>query len=69
MSEYRTVACCDPCWERRRHSSRPPFRLRHPEREVCGYCGEQTTSGIYVRASVSDLKVDIDVDGLERADR
>lgn len=41
-------AICDPCWESR-NPVRVPVRLKQPEVEDCAYCGESTTSGIYVR--------------------
>lgn len=39
---------CDPCWIER-NPNRPPVRLNGVQHEVCAHCGQQTTSGIYVR--------------------
>lgn len=40
---------CDVCFWLR-NPNREPVRLREPEAEICAYCGDGTTSGIYVRA-------------------
>jgi hypothetical protein len=41
---------CDPCWDNRWQGKRTAVRLVEPENEKCCWCGQWTTSGIYVRA-------------------
>lgn len=44
-----TQAMCDRCWDLF-NPRRIPTRLLQPTEEICGVCGEKTTSGIYIRA-------------------
>lgn len=48
MKIIETVAICEKCWNER-ELGRAAVRLRNPDKEHCYYCGEETTSGIYVR--------------------
>jgi hypothetical protein len=40
------------CWQdwELRHPDRDPVRARYAHAVTCAYCGEQTDSGIFVRA-------------------
>ncbi len=53
MKGQWTHAACEDCFARvqARQSGMPgrPSRLVDPDLETCCYCGEQTTSGLYVR--------------------
>jgi hypothetical protein len=44
-----TQAVCDRCWDLW-SPGRSPVRLVKPQKERCSACGEETHSGIYVRA-------------------
>ena len=44
-----TQAMCDRCWSLWR-PNQTPTRLLKPVKEICCACGEETTSGIYIRA-------------------
>lgn len=59
MKKFKNIPICGLCWERRCESShqpgRIPIRVALPNREQCGYCGEQTQSGIYVRDNVNSV--------------
>ena len=52
MSEWRTAPICDRCWDIE-EPGRSPVRLNGVVKETCCRCGEQTTSGIYVRRDVA----------------
>jgi len=43
-----THAICDDCWDEK-HPDRPAPRKGQGPIEHCCYCGDHTTSGIYVR--------------------
>ena len=43
---------CDDCWKAKAQD-RIPYRVIDPPEETCSNCGEATTSGIYIRASVN----------------
>ena len=47
MSEWNHPQC-DDCWDAL-HPDRTPIRIIEPETEKCCWCGQYTTSGIYVR--------------------
>lgn len=49
-----THPVCWPCW-RARNGDDVPTRLRTPEPELCCWCGQQTDSGIYLRADPNTL--------------
>lgn len=44
---FNQVAC-DTCWERN-NPGRTPFRMIGASTEHCSWCGQPTTSGIFVR--------------------
>lgn len=45
-----TQPICETCWpEWFPFEKGEPTRLLRPEKERCSFCGEDTTSGIYVR--------------------
>jgi hypothetical protein len=48
--------CCDFCYLLQRPDARTPIRLRSAPKEKCAWCGDMTTSGIYVRAHPSEVK-------------
>lgn len=51
---WSTEPCCDWCWWEK-NPGRAPFRVPDPNRpERCVYCGEWTTSGIYVRVELPE---------------
>jgi hypothetical protein len=61
MGRWESVPCCERCWIERNSSYDPdtdelvvrqPFRLTEPPLESCGFCGQPTILGIYVRAEV-----------------
>lgn len=43
------IAVCDPCWTARWPATQEPYRMAEDVRptENCGYCGVESTSGIY----------------------
>jgi hypothetical protein len=43
-----THSICISCWQTR-NPGRAPFSTAKKELEVCCFCGEHTSSGIYVR--------------------
>lgn len=43
-----TQAICWTCWTER-HPDREAIRVVNGDPETCSYCGNETTSGIYVR--------------------
>jgi hypothetical protein len=49
-----TQPCCERCWVPFvigvRQELLEPTRLIEPEQETCAFCGDDTSSGIYVRA-------------------
>jgi RNA polymerase subunit RPABC4/transcription elongation factor Spt4 len=45
---------CDRCWALIR-PNREPARLVQAESETCAVCGQDTTSGIYVRMDPSSV--------------
>ena len=55
-----TQPICDDCWKRPpirdTHGPEDPTRLLNPEKERCAFCGEDTTSGIYVRHDPRDAR-------------
>lgn len=53
-----TQPCCDACWGHyfeARGQNHQPITVTHPEREQCAWCGEDTHSGIYVRADPNSV--------------
>jgi hypothetical protein len=52
---YWTHPLCYPCWEERVGTDRTPVRLNPRELETCCRCGYPTNSGIYIRASPTEL--------------
>jgi hypothetical protein len=53
MSKW-THAICDGCWGKR-NPGRLATVLINKNVEICCFCGEKTTAGIYVRAEPSKL--------------
>lgn len=60
---WLNLPCCERCWIERHttyHAKtqemqvRQPVRMKEPELETCGFCGQPTISGIFVRAEVHD---------------
>ena len=47
MSDW-THAICETCWFKK-NPGRIPTKLTQAEQETCCYCGQPTTSGIYLR--------------------
>jgi hypothetical protein len=47
---WKTVPICDQCWNLQ--NDHEPVRLQHTETEKCYKCGQNTSSGIYIRAEI-----------------
>ena len=45
---------CDDCWKARA-GDRVPVRIRDADPETCAQCGQETTSGIWVRIEPGSL--------------
>lgn len=52
-----TQPICETCWKRPPIHDVPPepVRLLNPGEERCAFCGDGTTSGIYVRADPASV--------------
>lgn len=50
-----THPICEVCWEER-NPNRQPVKVKDAETEICGFCGEHTNSGIYVRENPDNVK-------------
>lgn len=49
---------CGPCWVRNNPGRGNPARALNADQgpsETCSWCGEQTNSGIYVRANPNEV--------------
>jgi hypothetical protein len=58
-----THAICQDCWDEQ-SPDRPAVRAVLGEDELCCWCSEETSSGIYLRANPASL----DCEGFHRGD-
>lgn len=54
MSKWSHNICVD-CWNEK-NPDRAPVKLTQAEAEICCFCGEFTTAGIYIREDGTDLQ-------------
>lgn len=54
MPSKWTHAQCSACWEHL-HADREAVRVRNADTEICCWCGDTTSAGIYVRGDPARL--------------
>lgn len=55
---WQTVPICLECWHRR-EGDREPVRVKEPELELCQFCRAQTSAGIYTRANLGAVVIEL----------